>query len=630
MGDLNLTYNLLNSNIFFSIIYFLFVVVGIYGLGNIIIYKILKKSYYSYVVGLFFLIFLSPLASLNFGLINYFALILIACGAFQFCYQIRNLNNSKNNLKEIYTFLLIFLIIFFDAFYNFNPLDDDLRGYFSIVKQYSDGNFVQNAFDLRKIQFFPSYYFLVSIFFENGNFYNFKFVDKFFGFLIIYLIISDKIQIEKKNFLVKLIYTVFYIILIISEPLTSTSNILLTAIILFALFELDNFYNSKKEIHLFLFYISLFFLIILKTSVLPFVVILGLLTLIILLIKNKFFYYKIFISILISLIIIFGPWFYWSYINFDTLWFPLFGNGNFFLGHDNLKNFIEFENNIFSKINFLINNFDYSSIFEFYDRQFFNLVFLFIFLVLLSNKINKVVIVSYLFLILVYNLSSLSLLLHIDRQTAPVFNAILLFFLLQFKFNQSKNFNYKINFLLIILLIFNSKLIGNFSYNFFNKSIFFTKVNQSKSYNTIYPEKDIQELLLIESQINKEKILTIISKPYLLDFKKNDYLTLCYYNFLVSPKPGYPMFSEFKFKKNYFLKNDVDFFLLEKKFFLDNSFKDYDDYILKNKKNSLLENFYEFWYKMHISAYVDFSKYVKYLKTNNTIFETEKYILLKL
>ena len=54
MGDLNLTYNLFNSNIFFSIIYFLFVVVGIYGLGNIIIYKILKKSYYSYVAGLFF------------------------------------------------------------------------------------------------------------------------------------------------------------------------------------------------------------------------------------------------------------------------------------------------------------------------------------------------------------------------------------------------------------------------------------------------------------------------------------------------------------------------------------------------------------------------------------------------
>jgi hypothetical protein len=630
MGEVDLSYNLLNSNIFFSIIYFLFTIIGIYGLGNIIIYKRLKKSYYSYIIGLFFFICLSPFASLNIESINYFILIFLIFGFFQFSYQFYNFNFFKNNFKEINIFLLIFVIIFFDAFYNFNPLDDDLRGYFAIVKQYSDGNLVHNAFDFRKISFFPSYYFLVSIFFENGNFYNFKFVDKFFGYLLIYLIISDKIQINKKHFFTKTIYTLVYLILILNEPLTSTPNILLTAIILFGLCELDNFYNSKKEIHLFLFYLSLFFLIILKITVLPFVVMLGFLVFIILFFKYKFFSKKLYLSLSISFLIIFVPWFYWSYINFDTLWFPLLGKGNFFLSHDNLKNIIEFENNIFNKINFLIYNYDFNFIIEFYDRQVFNIIFLIIILNFAHKKINNIVTASFLFAIFVYFLNSLSFLMHVDRQIVPIFNGILLFFLLQYKFSQNLKIFSKINFLLIILLVFNIKLIGGFFYNFMNKSIMFTTFNYSQPYNTFYPKQDINELFLIENKIDKEKILTIISKPYLLDFQKNNYLTLCYYNFVVSPKPGYPIFSEFKDKSIYFLKNDVEYFLLEKNFFLNHSFEDYDDYISKNKKDSLLENFYEYNYKMHISAYVDFSKYVKYLMVNNIIFETDKYVLLKL
>ena len=630
MSDLNLSYNLFNFSIFLSVIYFLFTIIGIYEIGKILTFKRFNKSYYNYVFGLFFILFLSSFASLNVSYINYFILFCLIFGVFKFIISFYRSNSYKGLSKEVYIFLLFFILFFYDAFYNFNPLDDDLRGYFSIIKQYSDGNFVNNPFDFRKLQFFPSYYFLVSIFFENGNFYNFKFVDKFFGYLLIYLIIDDKIKINKKNLLTKTFYILIFLILIVNEPLTSTPNILLTAIILFALCEIENFYTTKKETHLFLFYLSLFFLIILKLTVLPFVLIIGFLVFLISFYNKQLFSFKLLIYLTISLLIIFGPWFFWSYINFNTLWFPLLGNGNFFLGHENLKNIIEFDNSFLNKINYLINTYNFYFIIEFYDKQILNIVFLIILLTLFKNKINNLIIFSFLFAIIIFFTSSYSFLLHVDRQIMPIFSGILIFFLLQYNFGDKLKILSKFNFLLIFLLLFNIKLIGSFFLNVLEKSIFLTKLNKDTIYKTIYPKHEMEELIKIENQIDSKKILTIISKPYLLNFQKNNYLTKCYYNFIVSPQPGYPIFSEFKEKEKYFKGYDIEYFLLEKSYFQNQYFDNYNDYIQKNKKDPLLENFYEFFYKIHISSYVDFLKYVNYLMINNIIYETEKYVLIKL
>jgi hypothetical protein len=253
MNDLNITYGLYNNSIFLSVVYFILVVCSIYSLGyfskiflfriNIYNSKNIKEDYYSnFFIGISILLFLSAFNALN---VRYSYLLIYTLLIFSFVFFIFRIKFIKKfNLSNIFSLFLIFLLIFlfFDSFYNFSYIDDDKKGYFSLVKQYLDQNFINNPFDFRKISFFPGYFNLSAIFLNNGNFYNYQFVDKFFGILLILLIALKNVKLKDK----KGKYTIFFVILYLcytNNNLTSTPSFLITAYILFVLFQSGIFTN---------------------------------------------------------------------------------------------------------------------------------------------------------------------------------------------------------------------------------------------------------------------------------------------------------------------------------------------------------------------------------------------------
>jgi hypothetical protein len=171
---------------------------------------------------------------------------------------------------------------------------------------------------------------------------------------------------------------------------------------------------------------------------------------------------------------------------------------------------------------------------------------------------------------------------------------------------------------------------------FDNGKYIFNKVSlisKSAHYKIIslYNEDYIDELRVIENKVRNKNIFTYISKSYLLDFKLNNYFTNDYYNFLVSPNPGYPYNQSFKEKINYFKKNHVDYILIEKNIFNEINYNNYDDYIFLNKLIARDENLKEFFHKVHILNYIDFKKFLLLLKKNGNIFyESKNFLILKL
>lgn len=276
MNDLNITYGLYNNSIFLSVVYFILVVCSIYSLGyfsktilfriNIYNSKNIKEDYYSnFFIGISILLFLSAFNALNVSYSYLLIYTLLILSLVFFIFKIKFI--KKFNLSNIsFLFLIFFLIfLFFDSFYNFSYIDDDKKGYFSLVKQYLDQNFTNNPFDFRKISFFPGYFNLTAIFLKNGNFYNYQFVDKFFGILLILLITVKNIKLKDTRSK----YAIFFVVLYLcytNKNLTSAPSFLITAYILYILSQLEIFELTKKKYFLFIFYVFSLFILILKIN----------------------------------------------------------------------------------------------------------------------------------------------------------------------------------------------------------------------------------------------------------------------------------------------------------------------------------------------------------------------------
>lgn len=118
-------------------------------------------------------------------LYNLFLYFIIPFGFYYFFKELFSFNFIVRNKF----FLFLITLIFFVSFFQFNFGYDDLDGYFPIYQKFLSKNFFINEFDYRKFNSYPSIYFLNSLFLENGNLYQSKFVDIFFGcFLTIYFL----------------------------------------------------------------------------------------------------------------------------------------------------------------------------------------------------------------------------------------------------------------------------------------------------------------------------------------------------------------------------------------------------------------------------------------------------------
>jgi hypothetical protein len=634
MNDLNIAYGLYNNSILLSVVYFILVVCSIYSLGyfskiflfriNIYNSKNIKEDYYSnFFIGISILLFLSAFNALN---VRYSYLLIYTLLIFSFVFFIFRIKFIKKfNLSNIFSLFLIFLLIFlfFDSFYNFSYIDDDKKGYFSLVKQYLDQNFINNPFDFRKISFFPGYFNLSAIFLNNGNFYNYQFVDKFFGILLILLIALKNVKLKDK----KGKYTIFFVILYLcytNNNLTSTPSFLITAYILFVLFHLDFFELKKKKYYIFIFYIFSFFILILKTNLILFIF-----PLLFLVSINQFFYQKnlkfeFFFKIFFFGVLIFLPWSVWSYKSFNTLIFPILGDGNFYRNYSQLK------------INdFFYNTHAFWTITQLSIYELLNLLGIKKFILTLSilllfiygkyggdKKNNLFILFSIIFSFFINFFGNYTSYNHIVRFLEPVLIALIIYSLLSI--NKKNKFFY-----IIIFLCFLFKGFDNGKY-IFNKISLIAKSNHYKVIS-LYNEDYIDELRVIENKVRNKNIFTYISKSYLLDFKLNNYFTNDYYNFLVSPNPGYPYNLLFNEKINYFKKNHVDYILIEKNIFNEINYNNYDHYIFLNKLNARDENLKEFFHKAHISNYIDFKKFLLLLQKNGNIFyESKNFLILKL
>jgi hypothetical protein len=634
MNDLNITYGLYNNSIFLSVVYFILVVCSIYSLGyfsktilfriNIYNSKNIKEDYYSnFFIGISILLFLSAFNALN---VSYSYLLIYTLLILSFVFFIFKIKFIKKfNLSNIsFLFFFFFLIfLFFDSFYNFSYIDDDKKGYFSLVKQYLDQNFTNNPFDWRKISFFPGYFNLTAIFLKNGNFYNYQFVDKFFGILLILLITLKNIKLKDT----KSKYTIFFVILYLcytNKNLTSTPSFLITAYIIYILSQLEIFELTKKKYFLFIFYVFSLFILILKINLILFIF-----PLLFLVSINHFFYkktlkVKFFFKIIFFGILIFLPWTIWSYKNFNTLIFPILGDGNFYRNYHqlNINDFFYHEHAFWTIIKL--------PIYELLNLLGVNKFIITLSILLLfiygkcggDKKINLFILFSIIFSFFINFLGKYTFYAHITRQLEPVLIALIIYSLLSIK--RKNKFFY-----IIILLCFFFKGLDNGKYLLNKLSLIF----KSSHHNAVslYNEDYIDELRIIENEVRNKNIFTYISKPYLLDFKLNNYFTNDYYNFVVSPNPGYPYNLSLKEKINYFKSNHINYILLEKNIFNDVNYDNYDDYIFLNKLNARDENIKEFFHKVHISNYIDFKKFLLLLKKNGNVFyESKNFLILKL
>ena len=558
--DLNLSYGLYNSSIFLSAVYFIFCILSILGIGAFL-KKIFKfNKIYIPIYGISFCLILGGFFSLHLLLYNLFLYFIIPFGFYYFFKELFSFNFIVSNKF----FLFLITLIFFVSFFQFNYGYDDLEGYFPIYQKFLSKNFFINEFDYRKFNSYPSIYFLNSLFLENGNLYQSKFVDIFFGcFLTIYFLketLSNNFFFKKH---INILLSLFFII-IFSIGSTVTPHILIASFIFIVLHELNKYLLSEKNENLINFFIFSFVTIIISFKAIFFIILLF-----IYLFLDRFRKIKTLIKLffLLSLVVLF-PWSFYSFINFKSFLYSITGEG---LAFNHYKEILVIRNNPINNISYfflILEKIKFVFLTKVPKFDIYNSIF-FLFLataIVFFDKKNKLVIYILIYLIsfLSYILFDQTTLGHIFRYIYPITIGLLLFFITSYLKNNNNINNY---YHLLIIFIFATlsfekvsikSQINNISNIFFGYKI----PNVGHQASNLYPEYKIKSLLEITKNIKNQRIMTFIDSPYLLDYKKNKIYNLDYQIFYTSPEPGYPVNKNFEDKINYF-KSHVDYILVD-------------------------------------------------------------------
>ena len=297
----------------------------------------------------------------------------------------KNLISSKN----IIIYIILLFIICASLKNNFYTLDD-LNGYFYLINNFIHKTNLYNADLQHRLYFsYPLFSTLNSLFISVSDLYSSWFFDLFFGTTII--LFTLKRNLKENNFFFYSISIVTVFLATTTTQETNTPKLIVIGLLLFTLFELENFYKNNDNL-LLVFALSSLLIILKFTNIASFTN-----CLILILLINKFIKKKILLKEKIKPLrisfLIFLPWFIYSYQTFGT---PI----SSFLSspYHYLKNyyFLNLNLNLIFKFNLL----EYI-----YSRQLLLCVLLTVayFLISKSNKFFKLsLIISFLMCLLFY------------------------------------------------------------------------------------------------------------------------------------------------------------------------------------------------------------------------------------
>ena len=634
---LNLSFGLYNKSIFLSFVYFVYCITSIFGFG-LFFKKYYREHFYVPFYGLSILITLGPLffSTITYNLLLYIIFPLGFLFAASY-YLLKIKSFLLNNL--FFSFLICFY--FFFAFYQFSHNYDDLAGYFPIIESFKNRIFTFEGFDVRNFYSYPSIFFVTSIFQQNGNLYQAKFVDIFFGILLCLIFFNSYFKknstiIKYKNFIL------FFIpIYIFSASTSITAHMIATPFLFIVLYELSIIkqkISNKINIFNFFFFSGVCFVISFKF--IPFIFFLLLFYFYFCLKKSLLF--KCFYSYLPFFFLPICTWSFYSYLNFGTP-ISLLSNGISFLSYPNyqeLYHLITFTDlNIFYylfekiKLLFFSGNKIFYIFYQFtYHHSLFLLILGFYFFYLTKNFNFILILLLYILSICSYFFSEQATVSYYFRYIYPATIAASLFFLYEYLNNNKKNINNK-NLIIIFFLFFlifekldYPKHFRNYLQILGVDTRFYKKNTHSFPYyhrlgllNGLYDPDLLNNLNNITKDLTNKKILTYINEPYLLNFKKNSIIFIDFYMFHTSPNPGYPFDKSFNEKLYYFRNLNIEYILVDIELI---------NYFTQNKRDNYFS--YDKQEPLFYILNKNFSNFISECLENFDSRKINQYILIKL
>lgn len=611
---------------------FLLVFVGVFNIGKIsnkLIFK--NKDYFeiNLILGLITLsFFISTTLSLQiFDL--YIVKTIILISFLSFFYFKKNFSLKLDNL----IICIILLFIFFSSLKNNFYTLDDINGYFHAINNYISKYSIYNP-DLRHRDYYsyPFYYAFNSLFVSISNFYSATFFDIFFGSSII---LFTSLRNIKYNRIYSSIALLVIFLSYITLLETNSPKILVIAILIAILFELEKFYKNKSS----LIYISILssLLITLKfTNMASFTNILIAIFLIKKIFKKEIRHVVLFKAILCFLILILPS----SIYSFQLFLTPLSEIIN--------SPYHYFQNENYQSLKIIFTR--DASFFQFLiTRQILLTLILFLiyFIYCKEDIFFKIslffsVIVSYLFFAAIIFSDESNFLRYIQ----PFFAANTLYLFIKI-FNQVNfeklNLKYFLIFCTICIIsirinqnvsvyvhysINNLKFILNNNYDQYYK-------NSQKYFEIkeIYPKNYLEELNQLSSKVKNSNLILIISRPYLFNFNKYpnniiEYIEYGYGYTLV--KKTYPLL-EGKYKKdNFFKDRKIKYILIEKKYKKQDALKLVKKNILN--KNYIIKDIHGRQSRSYLDEFIydDLMDYILIKSEKKLLEQTKNFELYKL
>ena len=579
---LNLSFGLYQESIFLSIIYFTYCIISIFGFG-LFFKKFYKEYFYAPFYGLSLLITLGPLffSTITYNMLLY---IIFPLG-FLFAASNLSLLKIKSFFLNNSFFLFLICFYFFFAFYQFSHNYDDLTGYFPVIESFKSKIFSSEGFDSRNFHSYPSIFFVTSIFQQNGNLYQAKFVDIFFGILLSLIFFNYYL---KKNNLISQKYKKFILffipIFIFSASTTISPHMVAIPFLFMVLYELSKIHKTSSVTNIFNFFFFSGVCIAISFKFIPFIFLI-LVFFFLFCLKNSLlfkFFYKYLPFFFLPILF----WFFYSYLNFGTP-ISLLSKGISFLNYSNYQEL--FRQITFSELNTFFILYEKIKLLLFSGTKIFYIFYQFtyhhsLFLIILGLFLFYITKNFFFILILfLYILSICSLFLsdqatvwYYFRYVYPITIAVSLFFLYAYLNSNKQNTNNK-NFVIIFLLFFlifekidyprhfrNCLHILGVDTRFYKKDTHtFPYYHRLGLLKGLYDPKLLNDLNNITKDFNKKRIITYINEPYLLNFKKNSIFSIDFYMFYTSPRPGYPFDKGFEEKIYYFKNLNIDYILVD-------------------------------------------------------------------
>ena len=614
---------------------FLIFIFGIFNIGKISNKLIFKKEDYvetNIILGLISLSFLIGI-TLSLKIFDLYIIKgLIFLSYLSFFYFKKNFFIKLNRIDHLVLYSILLFIFFSSLKSNFYQ-SDDINGYFHAIDNYISKHNIYET-DLRHRDYFsyPFYNAFNALFVSISNFYSATFFDTFLGSSIV-LSISLRNLKYNKIFSSIAILVIFLSYITLLE--TNTPKILMIAILIAILFELEKFFKSESS----LIYIAILsaFLITLKfTGLASFTNILIAIFFI-----KKIFDKKIkkidFYKATLCFLLLILPWSIYSFQIFSTTLSEVFNSPYHYLENENYQNLKIIFTNDASFFQFLI------------TRQIFLTLFLFLiyFIFCKEDVFFKLslffsVIVTYLFFAVIIFSDTSNFLRYIQPFLAA--NTLYLFIKIFNQINFDKlNFKYLLIFITICLVSIRiNQNISIYIHHSANNLTFLVKNNYENYYKNaqkyfgneeIYPKNYFSELNQLSAKVKNSNLILLVSRPYLFNFDKYsnniiDYIEYGYGYGIV--KNSYPLLENKNKKDNFFKERKIKYFIIEKKYKQQDSLKLIKKNIFKN--NNIIKETYDKAIRSHKDEFIydDLMDYILIQSEKKLLQQTKNFELYKL